>query len=298
MAQRFGGRYSPGDRAGTPGVTPPPSPRGRRVTLLFLAPLPLVLTAFFRDAAGLAQNLAGFGLLIAAAFLTREGLAAEAAYHARRVARRPAIPRKLFGAALTALGLAVAGWQTDALGGANWLNPAIFAVLGAVLHVFAFGPDPLRDKGAEGVDAFQSGRVARAVEEAEKHLEAMSDAIARAGDRAMERRVAAFQSTVRTMLRSVEDDPRDLTGARKYLSVYLQGARDATVKFADLYARTGDEAARVKYAALLDDLEANFSARTEKLLTDNRSDLDIEIEVLRDRLAREGVRPAGDNRGS
>jgi hypothetical protein len=297
MAERFGGRYSPGGGRGE-APAPAPSPRGRRVTLLFLAPLPLVLGAFFRDATGLAQNLAAFGLLIGAAFLTREGLAAEAAYHARRVARRPAIPRKLLGAGLTALGLAVAGWQSDTLTGTSWLNPAIFACLGAVLHVFAFGADPLRDKGAEGVDSFQSGRVARAVEEAEKHLGAMSEAISRAGDRALERRVAAFQSTVRTMLRSVEEDPRDLTGARKYLSVYLQGARDATVKFADLYARTGDAEARAKYAALLDDLEANFSARTEKLLTDNRSDLDIEIEVLRDRLAREGVRPAGDNRGS
>ena len=85
--------------------------------------------------------------------------------------------------------------------------------------------------------------------------------------------------------------PRDLTGARKYLSVYLRGARDATVKFADLYGRTRDEDARRDYVALLDDLEANFSAQTEKLLTDNRTDLDIEIEVLRDRLAREGVRP-------
>ena len=38
---------------------------------------------------------------------TREGLQAEAAYDARRIARRPAIPRKLFGGILTGLGLAI-----------------------------------------------------------------------------------------------------------------------------------------------------------------------------------------------
>ena len=228
-----------------------------------------------------------FGILMAAAFMTREGLKAEAAFDARRIARRPALPRKILGSVLTGLGLAVAGWSGD--GGV--LNPLIFGVLGVVLHVLSFGLDPMSDKGAEGIDQFQSDRVARAVDEAEKHLAAMSDAILRAGDRSLERRVEKFQGTVKTMFRTIEDDPRDLTGARKYLSVYLLGAKDATVKFADLYARTRDESARADYESLLDDLEANFSAQTEKLLGDNRTDLDIEIEVLRDRLAREGVRP-------
>ena len=65
--------------------------------------------------------------------------------------------------------------------------------------------------------------------------------------------------------------------------------RDATIKFADLWGRSRDPEARADYEALLDDLETDFAARTTALLDDNRSDLDIEIEVLRDRLKREGV---------
>ena len=42
--------------------------------------------------------------------------------------------------------------------------------------------------------------------------------------------------------------------------------------------------------ALLDDLETNFAARTRKSLLDDRSDLTVEIDVLRERLSREGVR--------
>ena len=79
------------------------------------------------------------------------------------------------------------------------------------------------------------------------------------------------------------------TAARRYLGVYLLGARDATVKFADIYARTRDPQVRADYEALLDDLEKEFAARTEKLLLDDRTNLDIEIEVLRERLEREGV---------
>ncbi|MHC0053821.1 5-bromo-4-chloroindolyl phosphate hydrolysis family protein [Actibacterium sp. D379-3] len=294
MAQRFGGKFSP-EGSKTDSTRPPRNPfhgktvsrAGGRVNFLFLAPFPLLLRAFTSDPVGLATGLAGFGLLILAAWMTREGLKAEDAYHARKIARRPAIPRKIFGSVLTGAGLFLAGLAPEG----SLLNPVIFAVLGTVLHSFSFGLDPMRDKGMEGIDTFQQDRVARAVDEAEKHLAAMSDAIMRAGDRALEVRVERFETTVRDMFRTVENDPRDLTAARKYLVVYLLGARDATIKFADLYARSRDVAARTAYEALLDDLEQNFAARTSDLLLDDKSDLDVEIEVLRERLQREGVRP-------
>lgn len=301
MAQRYGGTYSPegGNRPGTPSdrngaqSRPARSPMdgkvptraGARVNLLFLAPLPLVGLAFFRDPGPMALSLAGAGLLLAAAWLTREGVAAHEAYDARKVARRPAFPRKIFASVLTGAGLAAAGLVQGSA-----IEAGIYAVLGAGLHLFSFGPDPLKNKGAEGVDEFQTDRVARAVGEAEAQLTAMSDAISRVRNRALQARVQGFQVTVRDMFRVVEDDPRDLTAARKYLSVYLRGARDATVKFTELYARSPDESARADYEALLDDLEQNFAAKTKALLTDNRTDLEVEIEVLRDRLAREGVR--------
>jgi len=293
MAQRFGGKYSPDDApdiSGAPQKSPFHGQRrsrvGGRVNFLFLAPLPLAFRAFFQDPTGLALNLLAFGTLILAAWLTRDGLLAQEAYEARKIARRPAIPRKMFGSALTGIGLFIAGYAgTDSIA-----SPVLLAIVGTLLHGFSFGVDPLRDKGMEGIDTFQSDRVARVIEGAEKHLAAMSDAIKRAGDRKLEARVAQFQATARDMFRTVEEDPRDLTAARKYLGVYLLGARDATAKFADIYARSSDMKARADYEALLADLEENFAARTRALLLDDRSDLDVEIEVLRERLAREGIR--------
>ncbi|WP_226779375.1 5-bromo-4-chloroindolyl phosphate hydrolysis family protein [Oceaniglobus trochenteri] len=289
MAQRFGGRHSPDGPAGGTAENPAWAGKtrtkaGGRVNALFVAPFPLLPLAFFKEPVGLAINLCAFGILMLAAWLTREGVIAHEAYDARRVARRPAIPRKVFGAVATGLGLGLVGAQ-----GGSLVAPVIFAVLGAGLHLMSFGADPLRSKGAEGVDAHQASRVARVVDEAEQHLATMKDAIRRAGDRPVEARVDAFIQTARTMCRTVEEDPRDLTAARKFLGVYLLGARDATVKFADIYARSRDARVREDYIALLDDLEQGFAARTQKLLLEDRSDLDVEIEVLRDRLAREGL---------
>jgi hypothetical protein len=61
------------------------------------------------------------------------------------------------------------------------------------------------------------------------------------------------------------------------------------VKFVDLYGRNQDAAVRADYVTLLDDLETNFSARTQRMLLTDRSDLDVEIEVLRDRLNRDSL---------
>ena len=206
------------------------------------------------------------------------------------MARKPGFPRKMAGSVLTGLGLALVGFS--ATGGV--IAPLIYLLIGTVLHSFAFGLDPLKNKGMEGVDLFQTDRVARAVEEAEKHLIAMKDAARRAGDRKIETRVEQFQRTARDLFRTVEEDPRDLSAARKYLSVYLLGARDATVKFADIYSRKRDAETREGFLTLLDDLEQNFAARTEKLLLDDRSDLNVEIDVLRERLQREGLSPGND----
>ncbi|MCZ7676497.1 MAG: 5-bromo-4-chloroindolyl phosphate hydrolysis family protein [Roseovarius sp.] len=303
MARRYGGRFSPEGQGGadTPASSGPVSDTGPgayrgavrtraggRVNLLFLAPLPLVWAAFSSGPHGLVLNLAALGLLLLAAWLTREGLRAQEAYDARKIARRPAFPRKIAGSLATGVGLGLAGFA--AAGGLA--GPAIYAVVGAALHALAFGLDPLRDKGMEGIDTFQTDRVARAVDKAESNLRVMAEAVRRAGDRRAEDRVERFQASVREMLRTVENDPRDLTAARRYLTVYLTGARDATVKFADIYARTRDGAARADYFSLLSDLEGNFAAKTRALLSDDASDLEVEIEVLRDRLKLEGIRPA------
>ncbi len=292
MAKRFGGKYSPDGQAapdGTPRKRIEVDPAGGRSNVLFAPAIVLVFTSLNDGATSLALGLAGAGSLILAAWLLREGLRAEAEFNSRKMARKPAIPRKILASAAAGLGAALAVLAHQD-GGFAILAPLLFGGCTAALHLTAFGLDPMKSKGMEGIDTFQQDRVARVVDEAEKHLSAMTDALTRAGDRQASAKLADFQDAARTLIRTVEEDPRDLTAARKFLGVYLQGARDASIKFADIYSRTQDPEARADYIALLEDLEQNFAARTQKSLLDDRSDLTIEIDVLRERLSREGVR--------
>lgn len=288
MAERYRGRYSPdasADPARPPAVRRIPSAAERRTRMVFLVSLLFAAKAFLQDPADMLQLLAAFALLLLATWLTREGIRAKEAYDERRSARPPAFPRKIAGSLLTGLGLGVAAASADA----GMILPALTGLAGAALHIATFGPDPMKNKGMEGIDTYQQDRAARFVAEGEAYLKDMRVAVQSLGDRRLSDRVDRFAAAARALFRTVEEDPRDLTAARRYLGVYLMGARDATVKFADLWRREKDPAARADYEALLTDLETNFAQRTRTLLSDNRSDLDVEISVLRDRLQREGV---------
>ena len=112
MAQRFGGKYSPDGN--TDGSAPTErsayqgaqvNPVGARANILFIPAIPMVFIALNDGALNLTLALVSAGILTLAAWLLRGGLAAEAAYAARKVARRPAIPRKIFASLLTGAGL-------------------------------------------------------------------------------------------------------------------------------------------------------------------------------------------------
>lgn len=290
MAQRFGGKYSPdgetSDVEARPFQGAKRSKVGARINLLFLAPLPLIFGMFGAGSAIFGMKLAALALLLLAAWLTREGIYAHEAYDARTVARRPAFPRKIAGSILMGLGLTLAAFPASGMGA---LIPGL---AGFGLHLFAFGPDPMRNKGIDGIDTFQQDRVARVVDEGEKTLRLMSAAVEDLGDRKMIQRVERFQTSARTLFRRVEEDPQDLTAARKFMSVYLNGAKDATQKFANLYSKNRDPKVRGDFETFLDDLEDNFAAKTQTLLANNKTDLEIEMKVLRDRLSREGLKPS------
>ena len=296
-SERFGGKYSPDSVPGPEGRPRSNAFRTRRAErpdwrspLMFYAQLPLLFSGWGElqrgNATGILGEFGALALLLLAAWLLRDGLKAQAAYAARKVARAPGIPRKIFATILTGFGVALAAWIGWGQGAPT---SVVIGLVAATAHILTFGIDPLRKKGLEGFDAIEADRVARAVEQGEAYLGQTLDAASRIGERSLEARVERLCASARDVFRAVEQDPRDLTRARKFLSVYLMGARDATVKFADIFGRTQNAEARKAYELLLDDLEKSFDAQRETLLIEDRTDLDIEVEVLRERLQQEGV---------
>lgn len=294
-SKQFGGQHSPGNPT-------PSTPRGKAwnkpaqrssmaANLLFFIPFPLLLDGLSKiaDAEPLAMlsSFGAYGILILSAWILREGLKAEAAYAERKIAKPPVFPRKIVASVLTGVGVMVSAW----LGwGQGMFTALIFGTMATAAHLGAFGIDPLRKKGMDDQNEFEIERVAKVVEKAEQTIEDLLAAATRINSREIQGRIDGLIMAVRDIIRRIEDDPRDLTRARKYMTVYLTGAKDATVKFADLYSKDRSTTARDDYVALIDDLETSFNTQHDALLLDDRSDLDVEIEVLQDRLKQEGLK--------
>lgn len=236
-----------------------------------------VLSSLFAGPTGLALGLLSAGAFGIASVVLRDGLRAEAAARLDGTGREGP-PAKLWAALLTGAG---AGLAALAHGAEAW-GAAVYAAISLALLLVAFGVDAPR---AVVPDA----RTGRLKDEAEGYLADMASALAPLSDPAMSDRVAGLARDARRLLRATDD--AGLTDARRLLGPYLMGARDAVAGYVGRAARAPDPAARTEVAGLLDDLGRILSARADAAQgAAGRETLDIEIAVLRDRLAQEARR--------
>ena len=157
-------------------------------------------------------------------------------------------------------------------------------------QLLAFGLDPMRKKGLEGVDEFATDRVARAIDQAEELVRQTADAAKRIGDRRLEGRVERLCDQAREVFRVVERDPRDLEpGADLPQRLPARAARrDGQVRRRLEPQPRRRRRARPTRSCSAISRRASPRQRTH-LLEDDRSALDIEIEVLRERLQQDGL---------
>ncbi len=299
MAKKYQGRYSPDAPQNSAQIRTGKVEEVRPQKMRLLKRLRTYrIFAFVLGIAGLFQILGGspFAGLISLASLfsilfaseiTKAGLEAEAAYDAKAIARAPAFPRKTIGAIMMGLTVFIASKFSV---GADWLPSIGVGLVAGIGMLLSFGLDPMRSKGLAGENRYEAGRTAEAIEKAQAMIDeirAMSRALS---DRRAKLEVESLALSAEDMFRALEEDPSDYRNSRRYLGVYLQGARDATSQFLQLPKSEQTAEAEAKYLALIRELDEGFRQKRETILADNRNSLDIEIDVLRERLASEGIK--------
>lgn len=264
-----------------------PSTRG---LLLFLLPVPVLLAALVALARGQLTHLigdaAGYGLFLAGALLLRRGLLSESEYDRRRVAKAP-WPLKTLGGGVIALATGVTAWlgagQHPAIGGAFGLA----ALLGCYL---SYGFDPRAAKrftDRDGIDT--TDRVLEALGQAERSITAIEQAIRDIRNAELNSRLRRIVALARQILTLLEEDPRDLRRARKFLNVYLDGAKQVIEGYARTHGRVSAPELEDNFRRVLATIEEVFTEQQQKLLETDVADLDVQIEVLTTQLKREGV---------
>lgn len=273
-------RYQP-----TPGRFP--STKG---LLMFLLPLPVLFAAVAAlargDIGGLFDNAVCYGLFLAGALWLRRGLRSALDYDRRRVAKAP-WPLKTLGSGTIALATALTAWsgahQSLVVSGAFGL----LALFGCYLN---YGFDPRGAKrftDRDGVD--NTERVVEALSQAEASIAAIEQTTREIRNAELNGRLRRIVAQARQILTMLEEDPRDLRRARKFLNVYLDGAKQVTEGYARTHGRVTTPELEDNFRRVLTTIEEVFAEQQQKLLEADVTDLDVQIEVLTTQLKREGV---------
>ncbi len=263
------------------------SPRG---LLLYVLPLPLLpalgVSLLRGDFEQIVGQLGSLAACWGAAVLTRRGLRAEAVYRHRRIARAP-VPRKAAAALL--LGAGVAAGAHFAVGH-DWPLAALLGAGGMAGFVMAYGLDPLRAKRAAPERGGADPEVLKTLEEAESRIARIEAATRRIPSTELSARLERIAGSARGVVDLLEQDPRDLPRARRFLNVYLSGAQEVTERYARTHPLTPEGELDDRFARVLDTIEGVFEEQRRHLLEDEVLDLDVQIEVLSRQLESEGVR--------
>lgn len=262
---------------------------GQRGWAVFLLSAPLALAAVIGLVAGKPAVLFGaagaWALIVAGTIAARRGFAAEAA-------GRPPPPGFRYRlAAFVGVGTALAA------GVAAGHNPLVALLLGfgataGVQLVYGLDrrapptPEPAAPlTGDAAVLATARERIGR--------LEAAARAVPQ---RDFAEAIARIAALARRIADEAEADPADLRRARRYLTLYLEGAETVANRYVETHRGQPEPALEGNFRSLLADLEAGFSAQLAQLRESDARALDIDISVLQQRLREEGMTREGTPR--
>ena len=263
------------------------SPRGLLLYFLPLALIPATIIALVKgNLLGIIVNASAYALYVFAALSLRKGLQAETALVQNPISRASKWPLKLLAAIITALATGMIAW----LGARQTLPVALMFAGGAFLGMYlSYGFDLRQEKKIADAQGYSGEEILRMLEESSQIIRSIEQANKKIRNIELNRRIENICAIADRILAEIESDPRDIRRARKFLNVYLDGARQVTEGYAQTHQQTQTGQLEQNFRNVLETIESVFQEQHQKLLDDDVFDLDVKIEVLTTQLKREGI---------
>lgn len=254
-----------------------------------MLPLPLLFAALAALAKGallpLAVNATAYGLSLGGAWLARRGFAWEADHQDKHLA--PPLPYKTLASGLIALAVLAAAWLGAGHSLVVGLCFAATAWLGFYLR-YGLDPRPKKPVVAPGHGA-DTAAVVRILEEAQRAVDAIDRARVQLANPELAERLERISGLAQQIVEQIAAKPRDLRRARKFLNVYLDGARQVSEGYARTHRHSPSPVLEDNFRRVLVTIEDSFRDQHRRLLDNEVLDLDVRIEVLSMQLKQEGI---------
>lgn len=253
---------------------------------------PLLVELVRGDFAGFVAIGAAMALLFYAGRKVDDGLLAEQEGAAQARFAGAALPPRLTGALATGLAafLVSVGATLDGA-----FMSVVFAALAFFGCALAYGTEAYAfDRGKLLAEAAKRAGVrprdvVDALAEARRKVGEIEAAAARLHSRDLKAHLDRIVSKAREVLALVEQNPRDLSRARRFLVTYLDGTRDVVAKYASQQRDLAETALADNFRRVLTTVEQVFAEQEKVLRSDDKLDLEVKIEVLETQMRREGV---------
>jgi hypothetical protein len=263
---------------------------GMRGALLYVLATPLALATVVALAKGglaTAATAAGaFGLIVAGGYLNRRGIVEEMVAADRRFTRAPGLPYKYLGALSLAAGTALAAYGVV---GQSLLVSVTFGLLAVAGFHMRYRLPRLPAAFGERRKVLRDNTLQKALEQAELRILAIEKAALRIGNQELGQRLERIAGQGRAILDQIVARPDERFRARKFINVYLEGAERVASRYAKTHRLAQDRELEQNFRTVLVEIESVFGRQLERLAEHDVFDLDVQIEVLRKQLEREGI---------
>ncbi len=249
---------------------------------LFLIPLFLavVIALFKMKFVAFVLNTIAFVLLSGVLYLSKKGFAQEMNYNKAIFAKAPKVQYKNFSAYL----LGIATFYTAFIAGSQPFFYALFyAVISIVGYWLYYGFDPRLDK-LEDFGDVSADMVLETFTEAQKKLAKVKSDNEKIKDKKLHSKIEVAIERAQAILDALAQDPKDIRVARKFLIVYIDGVAKVTTSYIALDESDIEALTREKMLALMDDVEVRFAKEMHRLKENNKFDLDVQIDVLKEQI--------------
>ncbi len=222
-----------------------------------------------------------------AATMLRRGIKIEAEALSRKIQRRAStVPYKMTGAAVLAVAMFIVAWIGIQYSLLDSLLFGLAVFTGSYLY---YGFDPARKNTDISSIGITSEEVLELLDEGEAKIAAIETARKDIRNTEFRDRLQRIAHGARQVLKTIEEDPRDARGARKFLKVYLDGAQQVTEGYALAHRNEQAPALEDNFRRVLETIERVIDEQQAKLRENNLSELDVQIEVLQMQLEKEGI---------
>ena len=255
-----------------------------RGTLLYIFLVPLfiavVLALFQTNIQAFLLSGVSFFLFLAVARLAKKGFTQEQTYEASIFTKAPKVPYKMFAGYL----LGISTFFTAFVTGEEPLAKSLFlAIISTIGYYLYYGFDPKKDK-LENLGDVSASFVLETINEAKEKLSIIEINSSNIKDTLLQKKITTALTKAKHILKTIQEDPKDIRVARKFLIVYIDGIAKVTQSYVELDEIDITSNTKERLHTLMDEVEEKLDKELIRLKQNNTFDLDVHIDVLKEQI--------------